>query len=62
VSLEMHLEPEIALNSEMHLAAVIDQVWRCIWRPESSYFGDTLEGHDRVNLEMHTEIATERVC
>jgi len=29
-SLEMHLEAEIKLNSEMHLEAAIERVWRCI--------------------------------
>ena len=33
VILEMHLEAEIEFNSEMHLEAVIKQVWRCIWSP-----------------------------
>jgi len=35
VSLEMHLEAEIKLNSEMHLEAAIERVWRCTWRPRS---------------------------
>jgi hypothetical protein len=39
----MHLEAEIKLNSEMHLEAAIEQVWRCIWRPRS------------CNSEMHLE-------
>jgi hypothetical protein len=43
VSLEMHLEAMIELNSEMHLEGVIERVWRCIWRPRSS------------NSEMHLE-------
>jgi len=34
--LEMHLEVEIELNSQMHLEAGIKRVWRCIWRPRSS--------------------------
>ena len=29
----MHLEAEIKLKSEMHLEAVIERVWRYIWRP-----------------------------
>jgi hypothetical protein len=37
----MHLEAEIELNSEMHLEAVIERVWRCTWRPRS------------CNSEMH---------
>ena len=28
MSLKMHLEAEIELNSEMHLEAVIEGVWR----------------------------------
>ena len=32
---EMHLEAEIKLNSEMYLEAVIERVWRFIWRPRS---------------------------
>jgi len=38
------------VNSEMHLDAVMEPVWRC-----------TCEGHDRVNLEMHSEAVIERV-
>jgi hypothetical protein len=30
VRLEMHLVVEIELNSEMHLEAVIERMWRCI--------------------------------
>jgi hypothetical protein len=37
VSLEMHLEPLIELNSVMHLDAKIEWVWSCIWRPRSSH-------------------------
>jgi len=35
----------------MHLKAVIEQVWRCTWRPRSNKFGDALGGHDRSRLE-----------
>jgi len=45
VNSEMHLEAEIKL----HLEAVIERVWRCIWRPRSS------------NSEMHLEAVIERV-
>jgi hypothetical protein len=31
----MHLKAEIKWNSEMHLKAVIEPVWRCIWRESS---------------------------
>jgi hypothetical protein len=46
----------------MHLEAVIERVWRCIWRPRSynsemhlevmieSEFGDALGGRDQVEL------------
>jgi hypothetical protein len=30
--LKMPLEAKIELDSEMHMGAVIEQVWRCIWR------------------------------
>jgi len=48
-SLEMHLDAEIMMNSEMHLEAMIDWVWRCIWRPQS------------CNSEMHMDTVIERV-
>ena len=44
----MHLEAEIDLNSEMHLEAVIERVWRCIWKRRSN------------NSEMHLEDVIER--
>jgi hypothetical protein len=31
-SLEMHLDVEIKLNSEIHLEAMIERVWRSIGR------------------------------
>jgi uncharacterized protein YndB with AHSA1/START domain len=43
------LEAQIELNSEMHLEAMIERVWRCIWRPRSS------------NLEMPLDTVIERV-
>ena len=39
----MHLEAEIKLNSEMHLEAVIEGVWRYTWKPRS------------CNSELHLE-------
>jgi len=36
-SLETHWEAEIKLNSEMHLEAVIERVWRCTWIPRPSW-------------------------
>ena len=44
----MHLEDEIELNSELHLAAVIERVWRCICRAEIM-----------LNTEMHLEAVIE---
>jgi hypothetical protein len=43
----MPLEAVIEWTSEMHLDAMIEQVWRCIWRPRSS------------NSEMHLEAMSE---
>jgi len=37
----------------MHLEAVIEQVWRCTWRPRSSELRDVLRGHDRLRLEEY---------
>jgi len=48
VSLEMHLEAKIELNTEMHWEAVIKRVWRCTWRPGS------------CNSEMQLEAVCER--
>ena len=45
----MHWGAKIKLNSEMHLEAAIEQVWRSIWRPRS------------CNSEMHLEAVIERV-
>jgi len=51
----------------MHLEAVMEQVWRCIWRPRSKNsrdaigyrdqieLGYALAGRDRASLEMHLE-------
>jgi hypothetical protein len=41
--------------------AVIEQVWRFIWRRYLGVVGDKLGGRDRVNCEMHSEIVIERV-
>ena len=53
----MHLEAEIKLNSEMHLEAVIEQVWRCIWAAEIRRLSDALGGRDQASLEIHLEAA-----
>jgi hypothetical protein len=44
-------------NSEMHLEAVIEEVWRCTWRRWSCEFG----GRGRVSLELHFEAQIERL-
>jgi len=46
------------VNREIHLEAMIDQVWRCTGRPLSNEFGDALGGQDGVNSEMHSEAVT----
>ena len=43
------------MNSEMHLGAVIEGVWKCIWRPRSSERRDALGDQHRASLEMHLE-------
>jgi len=50
------------VNSEMHLEAVIERVWRCTWRLRSSELRDALAGRDRVSLEMHLEAMIVRTC
>jgi len=47
------------VNSEMHLEAVIDRVWRCTGRPRSSELRDALGGCGRATLEMHSEAEME---
>ena len=42
----------------MHLEALIEQIWRCTWRPWSSEFG----GRDQASLEMLLEAVIKRVC
>jgi len=39
------------VNSEMHLEAVIERVWRCTWRLRSSELRDAIGGCDRASLE-----------
>jgi hypothetical protein len=55
----------------MHMEAVIERVWRCLWRPRPSEFEVALEGReqvefrdalggcDRAGLEMHLEAEIE---
>jgi hypothetical protein len=47
------------VNSEMHLEAMIEQVWRCKWRPRSSELRDALGGRDQASLEMQLEAKVE---
>jgi hypothetical protein len=60
VKSQMHFEAEIKLNSEMHLEAAIERVWRCTWRPRSSEFGDAFGGRDRGSLDMHLQAMIEQ--
>jgi len=66
VSLEMQLETEIEWTQrctglEMHFEAVIERVWRCIWRPRLSDLRDALGGSDGASLEMRWEAVFDRV-
>jgi len=45
------------VNSEMHLEAVIDRVWRCTGRPRWSELRDALGGRDRASLQMHSVLS-----
>jgi len=45
------------VNSEMHMEAVIERVWRCTWRPSSSEFG----GSSHLGVKIHLEAVIERV-
>ena len=47
------------MNSEMHLEAVIDRVWRHNWRPKLSELRDALGGRDQGSLDMHLETEME---
>jgi len=48
------------VNSEMHMEAMIDRVWRYSWRPRSSKFGDALGGRDRASLKEYLEAVDGR--
>jgi len=54
-------EDDDRANSEIHSEPVIEQVWRCTWRPWWSEFGDAVADRDWVNSEMHWEAVIERV-
>jgi hypothetical protein len=45
----------------MHLEAVIERVWRCTGRLESSEIGDAIGDADRVNSEIQSEAMIEGV-
>jgi hypothetical protein len=45
----------------MHLEAVIERAWKCIWRPKSSNSEIHLEADIKLNSEMHLEVGIERV-
>jgi len=47
------------VNSELHLEAVIERVWRCTWRPRSSELSAAHGGRDRASLEMHWQAEVE---
>jgi hypothetical protein len=47
------------VSLEMHLESVIERVWRCNWKPESSDCGDALRGRDLASLEMDLVAAIE---
>jgi hypothetical protein len=49
------------VNSEMHLEAIIEQVWRCTLRLGFSKLGDKIEDRDGVNTEIHSADVIERV-
>jgi hypothetical protein len=53
-SVDMHLEAKIE-DPEMHSEAVIQRVWRLIWRPRCSEPRDALRDDDRATLEKSLE-------
>ena len=53
------LEDANWVKSEMHLAALIKQVWRCTWWPRWSKPRDAIEGSAGTNLDMHFEAEIE---
>jgi hypothetical protein len=55
------LEAVIELDSEMYLDAVMEQGWRCNWRPRSSNSEIHFEPENKLNIEMHLEGKIERV-
>jgi hypothetical protein len=45
----------------MHLEAMMERVWRCIWRPKSSNSEIHLEANIKLNPKMHLEVMIELV-
>ena len=66
-SLKMYLNERVwdvlgdgdRVNSEMHLAGMIELVWICTWRLGSSELRDALGGRDRATLEIYMEALSE---
>jgi len=55
-------EDDDGANSEMHLEAVIKQVWSCTWRPRWSELRDVPGGRNWACLGMHLETITSAQC
>jgi len=53
VNSEMNWDDRSSL--EMLWEAVIEQVWRCNWRPTLSELRDSPGGRDQASWEMHLE-------
>jgi len=47
------------VNIKICFEAVIEQVWRCTWRPSSSALRDAIGGPDLASLETHMEAMNE---
>ena len=47
------------MGLEMHSEAVIEQIWRCNWRPRFSELRDAQGGHYRASLDMHLDAKIE---
>jgi len=44
------------VNVEIHLEAVIEQVWIGTWRLKSSELRDAHGGHDEASMRTHLEV------
>jgi hypothetical protein len=49
------------VNAEMSLEAVMDSIWRCTWRMDSSKFGDALRESNQARFKMHLVAMMESV-